>query len=128
MLTSVSSQAVSSPLKTLLEIIVKYHIEGFKNDKITCSESDAVWSARTVSSIANSAAATPAVMSDVKAEVDTTAFVVSKHNKLRYFTRVVFDFMTLCCLEFVKLWDFSLLQVCSRRSQPFSAYIYIIIA
>ncbi|KAL7397319.1 hypothetical protein ABVT39_020108 [Epinephelus coioides] len=77
------NKAVSSPLKTLLEIIVKYHIEGFKNDKITCSESDAMWSARTVSSIANSAAATPAVMSEVKSEGDTTAFVVSKDNKLR---------------------------------------------
>ncbi|XP_074491370.1 putative ubiquitin carboxyl-terminal hydrolase MINDY-4 isoform X1 [Sebastes fasciatus] len=68
-----NNKAHNSPLKTLLEIIVKHHIEGLKNDNITGSERDPL----------QSAAVTPTVMNDTKTEESTTAFVMSKHLKLR---------------------------------------------
>ncbi|XP_073331949.1 probable ubiquitin carboxyl-terminal hydrolase MINDY-4 isoform X2 [Pagrus major] len=63
----------NSPLKTLLEIIVKHHIKDLKNDKITSSESDPLLSAGAVSSIAKSPAVTPTVMDDTKTEDSTPA-------------------------------------------------------
>ncbi|XP_032381729.1 probable ubiquitin carboxyl-terminal hydrolase MINDY-4 isoform X1 [Etheostoma spectabile] len=76
------NKALNSPLKTLLEIIVKHRIEGLKNDKITCSKSDPLPSARTMSWIANSSAVSPTVMNDTQTEDSTTAYVISKHVKL----------------------------------------------
>ncbi|XP_028443283.1 probable ubiquitin carboxyl-terminal hydrolase MINDY-4 isoform X2 [Perca flavescens] len=67
------NKALNSPLKTLLEIIVKHHIEGLKNDEITCSKSDPQQSARTISWIANSSAVSPTVMNDTQTEDSTTA-------------------------------------------------------
>ncbi|XP_078115044.1 putative ubiquitin carboxyl-terminal hydrolase MINDY-4 isoform X2 [Sander vitreus] len=78
-----NNKALNSPLKTLLEIIVKHHIEGLKNDEITCSKSDPLQSARTMSWIANSSAVSPTVMNDTQTEDSTTASVISKHVKLR---------------------------------------------
>lgn len=100
MLTSLSLQALNSPLKTLLEIIVKHHIEGLKNDEITCSKSDPLQSARTMSWIANSSAVSPTVMNDTQTEDSTTASVISKHVKLRYFTSVISDSL---CFDFLKI-------------------------
>ncbi|XP_039668112.1 probable ubiquitin carboxyl-terminal hydrolase MINDY-4 isoform X2 [Perca fluviatilis] len=77
------NKALNSPLKTLLEIIVKHHIEGLKNDEITCSKSDPQQSARTMSWIANSSAVSPTVMNDAQTEDSTTASVISKHVNLR---------------------------------------------
>nr|XP_046248189.1 probable ubiquitin carboxyl-terminal hydrolase MINDY-4 [Scatophagus argus] len=69
-----------SPLKTLLEIIVKHLIKGLKNDSITSDEHDSVQSAPTDSSAANSPAITPTMVNDTE---DSTAAFVSKHIKLR---------------------------------------------
>ncbi|XP_068563482.1 probable ubiquitin carboxyl-terminal hydrolase MINDY-4 isoform X3 [Cebidichthys violaceus] len=77
-----SRKARISPLKTLLEIIVQHHIEGLMKDQITISKSDPLQSAPTMSRIANSPAVTPTVMNDTKTEA-STAFVISKHIKLR---------------------------------------------
>ncbi|XP_073331948.1 probable ubiquitin carboxyl-terminal hydrolase MINDY-4 isoform X1 [Pagrus major] len=68
-----NKQVQNSPLKTLLEIIVKHHIKDLKNDKITSSESDPLLSAGAVSSIAKSPAVTPTVMDDTKTEDSTPA-------------------------------------------------------
>ncbi|XP_068563480.1 probable ubiquitin carboxyl-terminal hydrolase MINDY-4 isoform X1 [Cebidichthys violaceus] len=76
------NKARISPLKTLLEIIVQHHIEGLMKDQITISKSDPLQSAPTMSRIANSPAVTPTVMNDTKTEA-STAFVISKHIKLR---------------------------------------------
>ncbi|XP_035508564.1 probable ubiquitin carboxyl-terminal hydrolase MINDY-4 isoform X1 [Morone saxatilis] len=73
----------SSPLKTLLEIIVKHHISGLQDDKMTNDESDPLQSAGDISSIANSPAATPSVMNNTITEDGTAAFVISKHVRLR---------------------------------------------
>ncbi|XP_068447868.1 probable ubiquitin carboxyl-terminal hydrolase MINDY-4 [Clinocottus analis] len=70
-----------SPLKTLLEIIVKHHVEGLKNDQITVSKSNPLQSAQATNLIHNPNAVTATVMSDTKTE-DQTAFVISKHTKL----------------------------------------------
>lgn len=89
---SLQLQVQNSPLKTLLEIIVKHHIKDIKNDKITSSESDPLLSARTVSSIAKSPAVTPTLMDDTKTEDGTPAI------KLRYFTNAVI-LNTLFCAD-----------------------------
>ncbi|XP_071343994.1 probable ubiquitin carboxyl-terminal hydrolase MINDY-4 isoform X2 [Trachinotus anak] len=72
----------SSPLKTLLEIIVKHHIAGPKNDKITSSERDPLQSAPATGSPA-SPAVTPTAMNATKTEGGTAAIVISKHIRLR---------------------------------------------
>ncbi|XP_056267143.1 probable ubiquitin carboxyl-terminal hydrolase MINDY-4 [Pseudoliparis swirei] len=74
------NKAQLSPLKTLLEIIVKHHVENLKDDQITISRSDPLQYAQTTNLIANSPAVTPTLMSDSKAE-DLTAFVTGKHTK-----------------------------------------------
>ncbi|XP_036971834.1 probable ubiquitin carboxyl-terminal hydrolase MINDY-4 isoform X1 [Acanthopagrus latus] len=63
----------NSPLKTLLEIIVRHHIKDLKNDKITSSESDPLLSTPMVSAIAKSPAVTPTSMDDTKTEGSTPA-------------------------------------------------------
>ncbi|XP_035032547.2 probable ubiquitin carboxyl-terminal hydrolase MINDY-4 [Hippoglossus stenolepis] len=68
----------SSPLKTLLEIIVKHHIAGLHNDEVPSSESERLLSASAVGSAAPPAF-TPAEMS----EDNTAAFVISKRIKPR---------------------------------------------
>ncbi|XP_008290268.1 protein FAM188B [Stegastes partitus] len=70
----------SSPLRTLLEMIVKHHIERLKKDKTTSSEND---SSQPISSIADPPAGTKSVMNDVKTEEIAPAFVISKQSKLR---------------------------------------------
>lgn len=84
LLTFLSLQVQNSPLKTLLEIIVKHHIKGLKNDKMTCNESDPLESAPIVSSIANCPAVAPTIMNGTKTEDSAAAFVISKHVKTRY--------------------------------------------
>ncbi|XP_022605230.1 probable ubiquitin carboxyl-terminal hydrolase MINDY-4 isoform X1 [Seriola dumerili] len=71
----------SSPLKTLLEIIVKHHISGPKNDKITSSDRDPQQSAPATSSLTS--AVTPTAVNATKTEGSTGAFVISKPIKLR---------------------------------------------
>ncbi|XP_026201038.1 probable ubiquitin carboxyl-terminal hydrolase MINDY-4 [Anabas testudineus] len=73
----------NSPLKTLLEIIVKHHTGGFKKDTITKNESDCLQSARTISSSAACAALTSTLMNDNKPDESPVAYVFNKHNKLR---------------------------------------------
>ncbi|XP_041646724.1 probable ubiquitin carboxyl-terminal hydrolase MINDY-4 [Cheilinus undulatus] len=69
----------NSPLKTLLEIIVKYHIRGIKNDTNSSNESDPIQPSQAVSPADNS----PAVMNDRKTEESITAFDISQQNKSR---------------------------------------------
>ncbi|XP_038571763.1 probable ubiquitin carboxyl-terminal hydrolase MINDY-4 isoform X1 [Micropterus salmoides] len=69
-----------SPLKTLLEIIVKHHIKDLDNGQITSSESDSLQS---IGSSVNSPAAPPTVMNDTEAEDSATAFLSSKKIKSR---------------------------------------------
>ncbi|GAA6214105.1 protein FAM188B isoform X1 [Lates japonicus] len=76
------NKAQNSPLKTLLEIIVKHHIAGPKSDKISSSDSDPLPSAPAVSST-TSPVVTQTVMTDTKTEDRIAAFVISKHVKLR---------------------------------------------
>ncbi|KAM9358356.1 putative ubiquitin carboxyl-terminal hydrolase MINDY-4 [Symphorus nematophorus] len=66
----------NSPLKTLLEIIVKHHIKGLKNDKISSNDSDSLQPARTISLTANSPA-------EPQTEINDTKTVDSKHIKSR---------------------------------------------
>ncbi|XP_029286258.1 probable ubiquitin carboxyl-terminal hydrolase MINDY-4 [Cottoperca gobio] len=73
-----NNKAQNSPLKTLLEIIVKHHIEGLNND------SDPAQFAQTMSSIGSAGANyPPTVMNDTKTEQSATSVVISKHVKLR---------------------------------------------
>ncbi|XP_029356817.1 probable ubiquitin carboxyl-terminal hydrolase MINDY-4 isoform X2 [Echeneis naucrates] len=69
----------SSPLKTLLEMIVKHHMAGPKKDKIT---SRSLQSAPATSPPA-SPAVTPTAMNASKTGGGTAAFVSSKHSKSR---------------------------------------------
>ncbi|XP_028260607.1 probable ubiquitin carboxyl-terminal hydrolase MINDY-4 isoform X2 [Parambassis ranga] len=82
----------NSPLKTLLEIIVKHHIERteLKNDKITTTnhESGALQSVQTISLTAKSPEATPSMINETKTEDNiTTAFAVNKESRLRSNTK-----------------------------------------
>ncbi|XP_070688728.1 probable ubiquitin carboxyl-terminal hydrolase MINDY-4 [Pempheris klunzingeri] len=86
----------NSPLKSLLEIIVKHHIKGLKNDKFTSSESDPLQSAPTITSMSNSPAVTPTVMNDTKTEDSTAAFVISKHFKSRSDIEEISPFPPTC--------------------------------
>ncbi|KAK5907242.1 hypothetical protein CesoFtcFv8_005114 [Champsocephalus esox] len=86
-----NNKAQNSPLKTLLEIIVKHHFEGLKQDKIPSNESDPRPSDQAKSSTSNSPAVTPTVMNNKNTEDSTTAFVISKHNILRSYRG---DFVT----------------------------------
>ncbi|XP_041862745.1 probable ubiquitin carboxyl-terminal hydrolase MINDY-4 isoform X2 [Melanotaenia boesemani] len=72
----------NSPFNTLLEIIVKHHIEQLKSYKITRNESGVLQSTQTVSS-ADSPAGTPPETNDMKADEIAPAFVHSKHTKIR---------------------------------------------
>lgn len=74
-LTSLSLQVQNSPLKTLLEIIVKHQI---KNGKSNSNENDPLYSIPTLSSNDSSSATT--LMSDTMTDS-------SKHINLRYLTR-----------------------------------------
>ncbi|XP_034387061.1 probable ubiquitin carboxyl-terminal hydrolase MINDY-4 [Cyclopterus lumpus] len=75
------NKAQLSPLKTLLEIIVKHQVEGLKDDQIPISKSDSLHYAQTTNLIANSPAVTPTLMSDSKTE-DHTACVIGKDTNL----------------------------------------------
>lgn len=81
-------------MKTLLEIIVKHHVEGCIDEKMTCNESDPLQFALTVNSTANSPAITPSEMNDTKTK-HSTAFVTSNPVKLRYFTSNFWTFFLL---------------------------------
>lgn len=73
----------NSPLKTLLEIMVKHHIKDLMNDKITSNESFPLQSAQIISPVDISPAVTPTVMNDTKTEDRTTNFIISKDINLR---------------------------------------------
>ncbi|XP_069006659.1 probable ubiquitin carboxyl-terminal hydrolase MINDY-4 isoform X2 [Embiotoca jacksoni] len=74
----------NSPLKTLLEIIVKHHIERLQNNKISSDESDSLQSARAIGSTDDGGpAGASSVMDDTKTEDSTPALVSSKQTKLR---------------------------------------------
>ncbi|XP_071399758.1 probable ubiquitin carboxyl-terminal hydrolase MINDY-4 [Centroberyx affinis] len=82
-----NNKVQTNPLKTLLEIIVKHHIEENKNDKLTFN-SDPLLSTPTINltTAANCPAMTPIVMNDTKTEGSTRSFVSSKPTKIRSFT------------------------------------------
>lgn len=94
-LTCLSLQIQNSPLKTLLEIIVKHHTEGVKSDMITRNKGDCLQSLQTINSTATSPAGTSTLMNETEAGESTVANVVSKHTKLRYYASNAFD--TLLC-------------------------------
>ncbi|KAK2835491.1 hypothetical protein Q5P01_015975 [Channa striata] len=74
------NKVLISPLKTLLEIIVKHHME---DDGITGSGSDCLNPQQTSSSSAHCPAATSTNMNDTKANESTMLLVNNKHSKLR---------------------------------------------
>lgn len=96
-----SLQVQSSPLKTLLEIIVKHHIAGPNADMIPGSDSRPLRSA-SASGSAASPAATPAATNGTKTEDSTADFVLSKHIKFRYFTRNIFDY-SVAVFDYLKI-------------------------
>ncbi|XP_058495019.1 probable ubiquitin carboxyl-terminal hydrolase MINDY-4 isoform X2 [Solea solea] len=67
----------SSPLKTLLEIIVKHHIAGHNHDNITSGESAAALG------LVASPAVTPTVIRHTNKEDSTVRFFTSEHVQLR---------------------------------------------
>ncbi|KAK2907903.1 probable ubiquitin carboxyl-terminal hydrolase MINDY-4 isoform X1 [Channa argus] len=77
------NKAQNSPLKTLLEIIVKYHIEDLKDDRIACPDSDCLYFHQTISSTAHSLAVTSTIMNDIKPNESAMPLVNYKHGKLR---------------------------------------------
>lgn len=64
LLIEISLQEHKCPLKSLLEIIVKYHIANVKVDKINCNKSDFLQSAPI--RLFDSPAVTSAVVNDTK--------------------------------------------------------------
>ncbi|KAM9384082.1 putative ubiquitin carboxyl-terminal hydrolase MINDY-4 [Pholidichthys leucotaenia] len=76
-----TNKAQKSPLKTFLEIIVKHHIEQFKNDASPPSESQQ--STQALSPNANSAVKTQTWMNAPKTEDIVSAVVVNRQTKLR---------------------------------------------
>ncbi|XP_077441322.1 putative ubiquitin carboxyl-terminal hydrolase MINDY-4 [Vanacampus margaritifer] len=80
-----ANKVQSSPLRTLLEIIVKDHIEGHRDDKMDCEghESDSLQSASMTSSLGLSPAKTPSQMNESKSEHSTASFVSGDRIKLR---------------------------------------------
>lgn len=84
-MTFVLLQVQSSPLRTLLEIIVKHHIEGHKDGMMACEgeESDSLQSASIISSVSLSPAGTPSPMNEINSEHSTVSFVSGDHIKLR---------------------------------------------
>ncbi|KAF7668340.1 hypothetical protein LDENG_00020530 [Lucifuga dentata] len=73
-----------TPLKTLLEIIVKHLIEEHKNNKMSCNQSDPLQSAANVI-LTTGSNSSQTRMNDSKTEDITSAFVNSKTAKLRSF-------------------------------------------
>ncbi|XP_030583406.1 probable ubiquitin carboxyl-terminal hydrolase MINDY-4 isoform X2 [Archocentrus centrarchus] len=71
----------NSPLKTLLEIIVKHLIEQVDDEKIMGDESHSLQRAHTSSA---APAGTPTVVKDRKTEGSAPVFVTSKHTKSRF--------------------------------------------
>ncbi|XP_049577554.1 probable ubiquitin carboxyl-terminal hydrolase MINDY-4 [Syngnathus scovelli] len=67
-----ANKARSSPLRTLLEIIVKHHIEGHKDDPIACEGNDSLLPAKT-----------PSQMNESNSDHSTASFVSGDHIKLR---------------------------------------------
>ncbi|XP_061635742.1 probable ubiquitin carboxyl-terminal hydrolase MINDY-4 isoform X2 [Phyllopteryx taeniolatus] len=75
----------NSPLRTLLEIIVKYHIEGHKDDNMACKsdENDSLQSAFVISSLRLSPAKTPSEINESDSGHSTLSFVSGDRLKLR---------------------------------------------
>ncbi|XP_057698031.1 probable ubiquitin carboxyl-terminal hydrolase MINDY-4 isoform X2 [Corythoichthys intestinalis] len=75
----------SSPLRTLLEIIVKHHIEGHKADKMACQNegSDSLHSASTIGSHRLSPEKSPLQMKESNPEHYTASLITGDHIKLR---------------------------------------------
>ncbi|XP_019735737.1 probable ubiquitin carboxyl-terminal hydrolase FAM188B [Hippocampus comes] len=80
-----ANKVQSSPLRTLLEIIVKHRIEGHKDVMMACEgeESDSLQSASIISSVSLSPAGTPSPMNEINSEHSTVSFVSGDHIKLR---------------------------------------------
>ncbi|XP_077390341.1 putative ubiquitin carboxyl-terminal hydrolase MINDY-4 isoform X2 [Festucalex cinctus] len=80
-----ANKVQSSPLRTLLEIIVKHHIEGHRDHKMACEghESDSPGSALIISSLSLSPAKTPSQMYESNSEHSTACFISGDHIKLR---------------------------------------------
>lgn len=77
-------QVQKNPLKTLLEIIVKHHIERHRDDKPTLNDdADPVQTTPTMNLAKKTPADTPTV-NDTRTEESTQSFVVSKAIKSRY--------------------------------------------
>ncbi|KAM9761743.1 putative ubiquitin carboxyl-terminal hydrolase MINDY-4 isoform 2-T2 [Menidia menidia] len=71
------------PLKTLLEIIVKHHIEQFKDVKITRSESESQQSVQAITPSPDSPAVAWPVINDAEAVEITPALLHNTHTKSR---------------------------------------------
>ncbi|KAM3876177.1 putative ubiquitin carboxyl-terminal hydrolase MINDY-4 [Diretmus argenteus] len=75
-----------NPVKTLLEIIVKHHMEGHRNDKITFNKDPLQSTSTSNFTTASNSVRTPIEMNDTKTEDGTRGFIDSKVTKLRSFT------------------------------------------
>ncbi|XP_029939020.1 probable ubiquitin carboxyl-terminal hydrolase MINDY-4 [Salarias fasciatus] len=73
----------NSPLKTLLEIIVKHHMEQLNHNKIMINESNSLQSATNARMISKTSAQTPTVICGLKAEENTSDFGREKKTDLR---------------------------------------------
>ncbi|XP_023125938.2 probable ubiquitin carboxyl-terminal hydrolase MINDY-4 isoform X1 [Amphiprion ocellaris] len=69
-----------SPLKTLLEMIVKHHMERLKKDRIR--ENDSLQSSQTINSTTDRPEGAKSETNDIKTEEITPAFIISKQTKL----------------------------------------------
>lgn len=91
---SVSFQAQSSPLKTLLEIIVKHHISGPHHSKVS-SESSVGLSSFPSPQVA------PAVLKRTKPRDETADVFTNSQTNLRYFKITFLVHIVHCCCSHV---------------------------
>ncbi|KAM4739145.1 putative ubiquitin carboxyl-terminal hydrolase MINDY-4 isoform 2-T2 [Anableps anableps] len=75
-----TNKVQKSPLKTLLEIIVKHHIERLHHEKIATG--DSLQMVQTTGSAAGYPAGTPSMINETRADEITPAFCVNKHTEL----------------------------------------------
>lgn len=100
-----SLQIQNSPLKTLLEIIVKHHIECVQSNTITRNKIDCQQSLHMINSTATSPTVTTKLINVSEEEENTVTDVKqtnTKHTKFRYYASNYFDI--LLCVKCLHLY------------------------